>query len=76
MRECHGVIFIGSLQIEDLQPEGYKVSINLDNSENPIIIMADLPDSEFIPFIKEELRSRKLHRLKHFKLQKLCPIRI
>nr|DAU11598.1 MAG TPA: hypothetical protein [Bacteriophage sp.] len=30
--------------------------------------MAELPDSEFVPFIKEELRSRKLHRLKHFKL--------
>ena len=76
MKECQGVLFIGNIQIEDLEPIGYKVSINLDNSENPIIIMADLPDDKFVPFILEELRSRKLHRLEHFKLEKLCPRRI
>ena len=73
MKECLQVIFIGNLQITDLKPVGYKVSINLDNSENPIVIMGEYPDEEFIPFIKEELRSRKLHRLEHYKLQKLCP---
>ena len=66
-----GVVFIGKLTIEDLEPEGYKVQINLDNSENPITLMADLPDDEFLCFVKEELRSRKLHRLEHFKLQKI-----
>lgn len=73
MKECLGVIFIGKLEITDLDPIGYKVSINLDNSENPLIIMGEYSDEDFIPFIKEELRSRKLHKLEHFKLQKLCP---
>ena len=71
MIQCLGVEFIGKLTIEDLEPEGYKVQINLDNSENPITLMADLPDDEFLCFVKEELRSRKLHRLEHFKLQKI-----
>lgn len=71
MIQCLGVVFIGKLTIEDLEPEGYKVQINLDNSENPITLMADLPDDEFLCFVKEELRSRKLHRLEHFKLQKI-----
>ena len=71
MIQCLGVVCIGKLTIEDLEPEGYKVQINLDNSENPITLMADLPDDEFLCFVKEELRSRKLHRLEHFKLQKI-----
>ena len=71
MIQCLGVVFIGKLTIEDLEPEGYKVQINLDNSENPITLMADLPDVEFHCFVKEELISRKLHRLEHFKLQKI-----
>lgn len=71
MIQCLGVVFIGKLTIEDLEPEGYKVHINLDNSENPITLMADLPDDEFLCFVKEELRSKKLHRLEHFKLQKI-----
>ena len=71
MIQCLGVVFNGKLTIEDLEPEGYKVQINLDNSENPITLMADLPDDEFLCFVKEELRSRKLHRLEHFKLQKI-----
>ena len=71
MIQCLGVVFIGKLTIEDLEPEGYKVQINLDNSDNPITLMADLPDDEFLCFVKEELRSRKLHRLEHFKLQKI-----
>ena len=44
MIQCLGVVFIGKLTIEDLEPEGYKIQINLDNSENPITLMADLPD--------------------------------
>nr|DAH11816.1 MAG TPA: hypothetical protein [Caudoviricetes sp.] len=52
--------YIGGLEIEDLNPVGYKISFNFDRSEMPLVIIADLPDDEFLPFIKEELRSRKL----------------
>lgn len=65
--------FIGELIIEDLDPVGYKVSFNLDRSENPLVIIADLPDEEFLSFIKEELRSRKLHKTKHYLATKLPP---
>ena len=73
MRDCLQVEFIGRIDIQDIEPEGYKVSFNLDNSENPVVIIADLPDCEFLSFIKEELRSRKFHKQKHFKAVKLCP---
>ena len=52
--------YIGGLEIEDLNTVGYKISFNFDRSEMPLVIIADLPDNEFLPFIKEELRSRKL----------------
>lgn len=58
--------FIGEIKIEDLNPIGYKVSLNLDRSENPLVLIADLPDKEFLDFIKEEIRSRKLHKVKHY----------
>lgn len=64
--------YIGGLEITDLNP-GYKVSFNFDRSEMPLVIMADLPDEEFIPYIKEELRSRKLHRVQYFGATKLPP---
>ena len=35
--------------------------------------MADLPDEKFINFIKEELRSRKLHKVKYYKTVKIPP---
>lgn len=58
--------FIGEIKIEDLDPVGYKVSLNLDRSENPLVLIADLPDDEFLKFIYEEIRSRKLHKVKHY----------
>lgn len=73
IRDTYKREFIGELKIEDLDPVGYKVSFNLDRSENPLVIIADLPDEEFLPFIKEELRSRKLFKVKHYLATKLPP---
>ncbi len=73
MRDKYQMEFIGGIRIEDLNPVGYKVSINLDHSENPVVLIADLPDDEFLTFIKEELRSRKFHKTKFFKAIKLPP---
>lgn len=56
--------FIGKLDIQELNP-GYKVSIYLDRSEYPLVIISDLEGKDFIKFIKEELRKRKLHKVEH-----------
>ena len=66
IRQLYKMEFIGEIKIEDLNPIGYKVSLNLDRSENPLVLIADLPDKEFLDFIKEEIRSRKLHKVKHY----------
>ncbi len=65
--------YIGGIEILPLNPIGYKVSFNFDRSEMPLVIIADLPDEEFLPFIKEELRKRKLQRVKYFGATKLPP---
>jgi hypothetical protein len=67
------VDFIGDIQITDLDPVGYKVALNLNHAENPVVYIADLPDKEFIPYIKEELRKSKLHEVKFFKAVKVQP---
>ena len=66
IRQLYKMEFIGEIKVEDLNPIGYKVSLNLDRSENPLVLIADLPDNKFLKFIKEELRSRKLHKMKHY----------
>lgn len=71
MRDIYKAEYIGKIRIEDLDPVGYKVSFYLDNSEYPLVIIADLPDKEFLPFIREELRSRKLVKTKYFSTTKL-----
>lgn len=73
IRELYKMEYIGGLEITNLDPVGYKISFNFDKSEMPLVIIADLPDEEFLPFIKEELRSRKLHRVKYFGATKLPP---
>ena len=71
MRELYEVEFTGDIKIEDLDPVGYKVSFNFNRSENPVVIISDLPDDEFLPFIKEEIRNRKFQRVSYFKATKL-----
>ena len=66
IRQLYKMEFIGEIKIEDLDPVGYKVSLNLDRSENPLVLIADLPDDEFLEFMREEIRSRKLHKVKHY----------
>ena len=73
MRDLYKMEYVGGLKIEDLDPEGYKVSFNLDKGENPLVIISDLPDKEFLVFIREELRSRKLQRVQYSSVTKLPP---
>lgn len=73
MRDLYKMDYIGGIKIEDLDPEGYKISFNLDKGENPLVIIADLPDKDFVPFIREELRSRKLHKVQYTNATKLPP---
>ena len=63
MKELYKADFIGTIKIEDLNPVGYKISFYVSRgSENPVVIISDLPDDEFIPFLKEEIRAKKFNK--------------
>lgn len=73
IRQLYKREYVGCLDIEYLDPTGYKVSFYLNKGENPLVIITDLSEEDFLPFIKEELRSRKLHKTKYFSATKLPP---
>ena len=73
MNKIYQSEFIGRIKIEDLDPVGYKVSFYLDNPEKPFVLIADLPDEEFLKYIKEELRKSKLIKTKYYKTVKIYP---
>ena len=56
-----------------LEYEKYKESFNFAKANNPLVIISDLPDEEFLPFIKKELRNKKLHSTEYYKITKLQP---
>lgn len=73
MRQLYKAEFVGDIKIESLDPTGYKVSFNFDRGEHPTTIISDLPDEEFLPFIKEELRVRKFQKTKYYNTSKIYP---
>ena len=53
---------------------GYKVKLDFDNLDKPIIqISADLDAEDFLKFVEQELVSRQLHRVKFFRGVKIYP---
>jgi hypothetical protein len=53
---------------------GYKVKLDFDNLDKPIIqISADLNAEDFLKFVEQELVSRQLHRVKFFRGVKIYP---
>ena len=53
---------------------GYKVVLDLDNPDKPLIqISADLNAEDFLKFVEQELVSRQLQRVKYFRGIKIYP---
>lgn len=73
IRELYNREYIGQLDVTALDPTGYKVSFNFAKANNPLVIISDLSDEEFLPFIKKELRNKKLHSTEYYKITKLQP---
>lgn len=71
IRELYNLEYNKKIDVKNLEPEGYQLSLYLDGSIHPFVLMADLPEQEFLQYVKEELRKRKLQKTKYFKLTKL-----
>lgn len=66
--------YIGKLKVKKLFPFGYQVSLGMNTPECPYIIYAELKDKEFLKFLREELRQRKLDMVFYGKLFKTMPL--
>ena len=54
--------------------EGYKVVLDFDNQDKPLIeISADLEAEDFLKFVEQELVSRQLQKVKFFRGVKIYP---
>ena len=58
--------YIGKLWIKNLTPIGYQIKFGINNDDKPLVISAELPEDEFIKFMKNELRERRLDYVKYF----------
>ena len=58
--------YVGHLEVSELEPIGYKVSLGIQNKEIPIVIMAQLPFKKFMKFFVEELRIRHLNDIHYY----------
>lgn len=67
MRQNYKAEYIGGIKIKDIYPVGHTLELYLDNSYYPLSISADLPDEDFLEFIKQELSDRNLVKVKYYK---------
>lgn len=69
--DIYDKLYIKDINIVNLKPKGYSISLYMHGSEMPTTIMADLEDGEFLKFLKQELKNLKLDKTEYFKVQKL-----
>lgn len=71
IRELYNVEYNKKLEIERLESGGFKASFYMRNSEFPFVLIADLPEKEFLKYVYNELRKRQLQAHQYFKTIKL-----
>lgn len=66
IEEVYNKKYIGKLEVVRLSPIGLSVKFGMNNVDKPIVISAQLNDTDFLKFIKQELRDRGLNTVKFF----------
>jgi hypothetical protein len=56
--ELYHKCYIGRIQIKKLNPIGYNVRMELGSSDKPTVFHAELEDTEFIKFLRQDLKAR------------------
>lgn len=73
IQDMYKAAYIGKIKVEKVNPVGYMIKLGMNTPECPNIIYAELPDKEFLEFLKDELRSMNLHLRFYGKLFKTMP---
>lgn len=65
--------YIGKIKVQKLCPIGYSIHLGMSTPMQPLVICAELEDSEFLKFLKQELKVKKFHLAYYGKLQLTYP---
>lgn len=60
--------YIGKLYIQKLDPVGYYIRLGMDRVTQPTIIYAELPDNEFLKFLKQQIKDMRINLMYNGKL--------
>ena len=64
--------YVGTLQVSSLgEQAGYKLRLGMNKDERPLYIAFEGDKDGFIKYLKEELRTRRLHETWFFRGEKL-----
>lgn len=64
--------YVGKIKIQKLNP-GYSIHLGMSTPEKPLVICGQLEDSDFLKFLKEELRTKKFHLVYYGELNEKYP---
>lgn len=53
--------YIGKIDIQKIDPQGYSIKLGMLTPERPMTIYAELEDKAFLKFLKEELKARRFN---------------
>lgn len=58
--------YIGKLIVTEIKPIGYQVKFGLNNIDKPLVISAELPKDQFLKFMYQEIKDRRMDFVKYF----------
>lgn len=73
IRDIYNKEYIGKLDIQKLNPKGYYIKFGLDRPYQPLVIYAELEDSKFLKFLKQELKDKRFNLIYYGSLQLTYP---
>lgn len=72
--DIYGKQYIGKIKILELNPVGYSIKLDMGCPEKPLVIYAELEDSKFLKFLKEELKIKRFNLINFGQLQLTYPV--
>lgn len=73
LRAIYNAEYIGKLKVRKLDPIGYEIRLGMNTPECPDIIYAELEDQDFLNFLDEELKHRRINTILYSTLLKTMP---
>lgn len=61
--------YIGKIDIKKLDPIGYCIKLGMDRVYQPAVIYAELEDSKFLKFLRQEIKDRRFNLVDYGILQ-------